>query len=142
MPLKAYAPSRPNLSLPAGTVMASRNPIVACRPRTRGAGSVIFSAVQASSGAPGSPPVTWLTWIGWLAGHKGQWDLSVVDLFLRQGNGLAVVNWCNGRAPHQRVVVLTNYAREDARQRCLDAGADRDFDKSIELDEFFEFCET
>lgn len=78
--------------------------------------------------------------IGWLAGHKGQWDLAVVDLFLREGNGLAVVNWCNGRAPHQRVVVLTNYAREDARQRCLDAGADRVFDKSIELDAFFEFC--
>jgi len=63
-------------------------------------------------------------------------------MFLREGNGLAVVNWCNGREPHQRVVVLTNYAREDARRRCLDAGADRVFDKSIELDEFFEFCST
>jgi len=80
--------------------------------------------------------------IGWLAGHKGEWEGAVVVLFLREGNGLAVVNWCNGREPHQRVVVLTNYAREDARRRCLDAGADRVFDKSIELDEFFEFCST
>jgi CheY-like chemotaxis protein len=48
--------------------------------------------------------------IAWLGRHKGQWDLAVVDFFLKQGSGLGVVTWCAGRDPGQRVVVLTNYA--------------------------------
>ena len=78
--------------------------------------------------------------IGWLAKHKGQWDLAVVDFFLKQGTGLGVVQWCNGREINQRVVVLTNYATEATRIACKDAGADRLFDKSTELEEFFEYC--
>jgi CheY-like chemotaxis protein len=79
--------------------------------------------------------------IAWLAKHKGRWDLAVVDLFLQQGTGLGVVRWCQGREAGQRVVVLTNYARELARRKCLEAGADRVFDKSTELEEFFAFCQ-
>lgn len=78
--------------------------------------------------------------IAWLARHKGQWDLAVVDLFLEQGNGLGVVEWCNGREPHQRVAVLTNYATDAMREACMKAGADAFFDKSTELEDFFEFC--
>ncbi|RZL93663.1 MAG: response regulator transcription factor [Variovorax sp.] len=78
--------------------------------------------------------------IAWLAKNKGQWDLAVVDIFLKQGTGLGVVQWCNGRGPEQRVVVLTNYPTQAARMACKDAGADRVFDKSTELDEFFEYC--
>ena len=78
--------------------------------------------------------------IAWLAHHKGQWDLAVVDLFLKQGSGLRVVVWCQGREPRQRVAVLTNYPTDIVRQACLDAGADAFFDKSTQLDEFFEFC--
>ena len=78
--------------------------------------------------------------IAWLARHKGQWDLAVVDLFLKQGSGLRVVVWCQGREPRQRVAVLTNYPTDIVRQACLDAGADAFFDKSTQLDEFFEFC--
>ena len=78
--------------------------------------------------------------IGWLAKHKGQWDLAVVDFFLKQGTGLGVVQWCNGREINQRVVVLTNYATEATRIACKDAGADRLFDKSTELEQFFEYC--
>jgi CheY-like chemotaxis protein len=78
--------------------------------------------------------------IAWLAHHKGQWDLAVVDLFLGEGNGLGVVEWARGREPHQRVAVLTNYATDTMRKACLDAGADAFFDKSTELEAFFEFC--
>lgn len=78
--------------------------------------------------------------IGWLANHKGQWDLAVVDFFLKQGTGIGVVQWCNGREPHQRVVVLTNYPTQATRRTCEKAGADRVFDKSTELEEFFEYC--
>ena len=78
--------------------------------------------------------------IGWLARHKGQWDLAVVDFLLKQGTGLGVVQWCNGRHSNQRVVVLTNNASTDVRGSCLAAGANRVFDKSTELEEFFDYC--
>jgi len=78
--------------------------------------------------------------ISWLAHHKGQWDLAVVDFFLKQGTGVGVVQWCNGRKADQRVVVLTNYATVATRIACRDAGADCVFDKSTELEEFFEYC--
>ena len=78
--------------------------------------------------------------ITWLSKHKGQWDLAVVDLFLEQGSGLGVVRWCQGREPRQRVAVLTNYPVASVRDTCLEAGADAFFDKSTQLEEFFEFC--
>lgn len=78
--------------------------------------------------------------IGWLSEHKGQWDLAVVDFFLKQGTGLSVVKWCKGRDPTQRVAVLTNYPTQATRNACTDAGADAVFDKSTELEEFFEYC--
>ena len=78
--------------------------------------------------------------IGWLARHKGQWDLAVVDFFLKEGTGLGVVDWCNGRMSNQRVLVLTNFATDATRQACLDAGADAVFDKSTQLEEFFDYC--
>jgi DNA-binding NarL/FixJ family response regulator len=68
------------------------------------------------------------------------WDLAVVDLFLREGSGLAVLRTCKQRAPHQRMVVLTNYPTEEMRRRSLELGADALFDKSTQLDQFFEWC--
>ncbi|MDM0113865.1 response regulator [Variovorax sp. J22R133] len=78
--------------------------------------------------------------IGWLARHKGQWDLAVVDFILKEGTGLGVVKWCDGREPNQRVVVLTNYPTQATRTACMEAGADALFDKSTQLDEFFDYC--
>ncbi|MDR6890545.1 MULTISPECIES: response regulator [Variovorax] len=68
------------------------------------------------------------------------WDLAVVDLFLRVGSGLTILRHCKQRAPHQRVVVLTNYPTEEMRRRSLELGADALFDKSKELEQFFEWC--
>jgi len=78
--------------------------------------------------------------ICWLARHKNKWDLAVVDFFLKQGTGLAVVRWCEGRDPRQHVVVLSNYVTELTRSACLQAGADEVFDKSTELELFFDYC--
>jgi ActR/RegA family two-component response regulator len=78
--------------------------------------------------------------IGWLAKHKGQWDLAVVDFCLKEGTGLAVVRWCDGRNPDQHVVVLTNYPTPATRAACLAVGADQVFDKSAELEDFFAYC--
>ena len=79
---------------------------------------------------------------GWLAKHDGQWDLTIVDLFLKQGSGLGVLEACRGRMPRQRVVVLSNYATADMRKRCTQLGADAVFDKSNEIDALVEYCIT
>jgi DNA-binding NarL/FixJ family response regulator len=68
------------------------------------------------------------------------WELAVVDLFLREGSGLSVLRALGGRAPGQSAVVLTNYVTPTIVASCLDLGADRVFDKSTELDAFFEYC--
>ena len=76
----------------------------------------------------------------WLALHDGRWQLAVVDMFLQEGSGLGVLAGCRDRQAYQKVVVLTNYATADIRQRSLELGADAVFDKSNELDEFFAYC--
>ncbi|KWT96939.1 MULTISPECIES: response regulator [unclassified Variovorax] len=78
--------------------------------------------------------------VGWLTEHDGQWDLAIVDLFLKEGSGLGVLHGCRDRASHQRVVVLTNYPTAEIRRRCAALGADAVFDKSTEFEELFEFC--
>jgi two-component system, OmpR family, response regulator len=77
---------------------------------------------------------------GWLAGHTDQWNLAIVDLFLKQGSGLGVLDACRERAPNQRVIVLSNYATTDMRKRCTQLGADAVFDKSNEIDALVEYC--
>jgi len=76
----------------------------------------------------------------WLASHEGQWELIIVDLFLKQGSGLGVLEACRGRAHDQRVVVLSNYATSDMRKRCAQLGADAVFDKSNEIDALVDYC--
>lgn len=76
----------------------------------------------------------------WLAAHPAHWDLAIVDLFLRQGSGLGVLAACRKRLPHQRMVVLSNYATPDVRVRCAQLGVDAVFDKSNEIDALIDYC--
>lgn len=76
----------------------------------------------------------------WLTDNPGQWDLAIVDLFLKQGSGLGVLAACRDRGPRQKVVVLSNYATADIRQRCAQLGVDAVFDKSNEIDALIDFC--
>ncbi|MDD2712773.1 MAG: response regulator [Simplicispira sp.] len=76
----------------------------------------------------------------WLMANSSQWDLAIVDLFLRQGSGLGVIAACRTRKPHQRVVVLSNYATPDVRMRCAHLGVDAVFDKSNEIDALLDYC--
>jgi len=78
--------------------------------------------------------------VRWMQSHSDGWDLAIVDLFLRQGSGLGVLRRVRNGGARQRMVVLTNYATADMRRRCSDAGADRVFDKSNDLDAFFDYC--
>jgi DNA-binding NarL/FixJ family response regulator len=76
----------------------------------------------------------------WLTSHANGWDIAIVDLFLKQGNGLGVIEACGNRNPMQKVIVLSNYATLDIRERCMRLGADAVFDKSNELDLLLEYC--
>ncbi len=76
----------------------------------------------------------------WLGQHESGWDLAIVDLFLKQGSGLGVLEACRARSDGGKVVVLSNYATPDMRKRCLLLGADAVFDKSNEIDALVEYC--
>ncbi len=76
----------------------------------------------------------------WLVSNGELWDLAIVDLFLKQGSGLGVISALRGRKPHQRVVVLSNYATPDIRKRCAQLGVDAVFDKSNEIDGLIDYC--
>ena len=76
----------------------------------------------------------------WLQECRADWDLVIIDLFLKQGSGLGVLEACRGRRSHQRVVVLSNYATRDMRTRCHELGADAVFDKSNEIDALVAYC--
>lgn len=76
----------------------------------------------------------------WLTAQPAEWDLAIVDLFLKQGSGLGVLAACRDRTPRQKVVVLSNYATADIRQRCAQLGVDAVFDKSNEIDALVDYC--
>ena len=74
----------------------------------------------------------------WLAAND--WDLVIIDLFLREGSGLNVLEAVRRKRPQQRIVVLSNHSSRDVRWRCKQLGADAVFDKSTELEELVEYC--
>ncbi|MBX3588618.1 MAG: response regulator [Ramlibacter sp.] len=76
----------------------------------------------------------------WLARNGAQWDLAIVDLFLREGSGLNILEACRWRKPGQKMIVLSNHATRDVRWRCTQLGADAVFDKSTEIDALLEYC--
>ena len=76
----------------------------------------------------------------WLRKQDPAWDLVIVDLFLKQGSGLGVLEACRNRDPRQKVIVLSNYATADIRKRCAQLGVDAVFDKSNEIDALVDYC--
>ncbi len=79
---------------------------------------------------------------GWLCGNDNRWDLAIVDIFLKQGNGLNVLAACNQRDPGKKMVVLSNHATAEIRRRCKLLGADAVFDKSTEIDALLDYCQA
>jgi DNA-binding NarL/FixJ family response regulator len=67
-------------------------------------------------------------------------DLFIVDVFLRSGTGLGVLQAAQQLGVRARRVVLTNYATDEMRRRCANLGAERVFDKSHELDDLISYC--
>ena len=76
----------------------------------------------------------------WLAQNDDYWDLAIVDLFLKEGSGLNILEACRARRPGQKMVVLSNHATSDVRWRCAQLGADAVFDKSTEIDDLVDYC--
>ena len=75
----------------------------------------------------------------WLLANE--WDLCIIDLFLREGSGLNVLESVRSkRKPGQKFVVLSNHSSRDVRWRCKQLGADACFDKSTELEALVEYC--
>jgi two-component system, OmpR family, response regulator len=74
----------------------------------------------------------------WLAAND--WDLLVIDLFLREGSGINVLQSVRRTRPDQRIVVLSNHSSRDVRWRCKQLGADAVFDKSTELEALVDYC--
>ena len=67
--------------------------------------------------------------------RAGQWDAVILDLQLKEGTGLGVLKKlaAQDRPPHAKVIVFTNYAFPQYRDRSLSLGADYFFDKSREF---------
>lgn len=78
---------------------------------------------------------------GWRE-HEAQIDLIIVDIFLKSGSGLGLLAEAAALGLAGRRVVLTNYATADIRRRCAALGADQVFDKSSELEDLFNYCES
>ena len=63
-------------------------------------------------------------------------DAIVIDLRLRSGTGLELLEWLQASVAHKDTlrIVLTNYASIAFRRRCTALGAHYFFDKSLEFD--------
>ena len=67
--------------------------------------------------------------------------MVIVDIFLKQGSGLGVLQAANLRGNQSmKLVVLSNYATPDMRRKCVELGADQVFDKSRELEGLISYC--
>lgn len=78
--------------------------------------------------------------LAWLAGNAGAWDLLIVDLFLKEGTGIQLVQQLTRSSPGQKVIVLSNYVNPSVRKRCAQLGVDAVFDKSTEVDALVDYC--
>ena len=76
----------------------------------------------------------------WLTQNGRHWDLAIVDLFLKSGSGLGVMNACRGRSTLQKMVLFSDYATREMRCRCAELGVDAVFDNSTEIDELVAYC--
>ena len=76
-----------------------------------------------------------------MAAH-GNYHVVIVDLQLRQGNGINVLREMQKADLSGIRIVYTNHAQVSMyRRQCTEAGADYFFDKSLELEQVFRVIE-
>ncbi|HEY2926701.1 response regulator transcription factor [Piscinibacter sp.] len=76
----------------------------------------------------------------WLARPDNSCDLVIIDIFLKHGSGLGVLQAMRNSSPPVKLVVLSNYATPDMRRKCIELGADKVFDKSNEIEGLISYC--
>jgi DNA-binding NarL/FixJ family response regulator len=76
----------------------------------------------------------------WLGKSDNACDLVIIDIFLKSGSGLGVLQTARQAQAARKLVVLSNYATPDMRRKCLQLGADKVFDKSNEIDGLISYC--
>ena len=79
--------------------------------------------------------------VGWLCEANNAADLVIVDIFLKRGSGLGVLQAADRVQPQRTMVVLSNHATPEMRRRCAELGARKVFDKSNELEALMLYCE-
>lgn len=74
--------------------------------------------------------------------QRQQPDLAIVDLQLRAGSGLGVLQALSStpdRFGHPRAVVFSNHGQAVVRERCLALGVERFFDKATQMNELLAY---
>lgn len=77
--------------------------------------------------------------VAWLKSVDHHCDLLIIDVALKRGSGITVLQAAVALRPEMHPVVLTNYASADVRRRCEQVGARRVFDKSVDLDAMIQY---
>jgi len=77
--------------------------------------------------------------LAWIAARH-DWDLLIVDLFLKGGSGMRLVQRVQRTRPGQKIIVFSNYVNPSVRKRCAQLGVDAVFDKSTEIDGLVDYC--
>lgn len=78
--------------------------------------------------------------VAWLAANGQDCAIVIIDIFLKGGSGLGVLQSAREANLPAKLVVLSNYANPALRKRCLALGADRVFDKPGEIDALIGYC--
>ena len=73
--------------------------------------------------------------VAWLRDRNHEFDLVIVDIFLRSGSGLGVLKAMGDMPDAPERIVLSNHATPEIRVKCAQHGATKVVDKSNELDE-------
>ncbi|MEJ5990052.1 response regulator [Ramlibacter sp. PS3R-8] len=75
----------------------------------------------------------------WIA-RNSDWDMLIVDLFLKGGSGMRLVQRVQRARPDQKIIIFSNYVNASVRKRCAQLGVDGVFDKSTEIDALVDYC--
>jgi DNA-binding NarL/FixJ family response regulator len=77
--------------------------------------------------------------INWLAVYSDTVDVVVLDIHLPSGSGYGILRQMREAGLLHPIVVFTNNASPEVRQKCLAAGATVFFDKTSEQSLFFDY---
>ena len=75
----------------------------------------------------------------WMDSRTQACDVAIVDVFLKGGSGLGVLEHMAAYERPPERVVLTNYATEAMKARCRELGAVAVFDKSTEIEKLVDW---